>query len=170
MGNVGYVALLIALCASLYSTAVFAAKARNNISHWLESAKNGLLAVCGLVTIAEFILLYAIFTHNFQLEYVRSYTSLNTSPLYLLSALWAGNSGSLLFWAWLLSVFSVAVLVRKQRTSGGLMPYAAMVLMGSEAFFLFLMVAVTNPFNKLDSAGLATSGHRQSNWCLVGLC
>ncbi len=83
----------------------------------LESARNTLLAVCGLVSVSVAVLVYALLTHDFQIEYVAAYTSRDLSVSYLLSALWAGNDGSLLFWAWLLSVCAAVVVLQKRKPS-----------------------------------------------------
>lgn len=147
MANIGYVAIVLALIASIYSAITYMLAPKIKSSRILESARNSLISVMILVSISVLILLYAIFSHDFGLEYVYSYTSIDSSPLYLLSALWAGNSGSLLFWAWLLSIFSVIVFFTRRGEDKELIPYAAMVLMITQAFFLILLVAVMNPFN-----------------------
>jgi len=149
MANIAYAALVIALVTAVYSALAFFIGADGRSPRTAASARNALVAVAGLVCLAELILLYAIFAHDFQFEYVASYTSLNTSPVYLLSALWAGNSGSLLFWAWLLSIFSLIATRRNIDTRRDFMPYASVVLMVTEAFFLLLIVAVASPFNVL---------------------
>ena len=149
MNNIGYLAIVIALVAAIYSAVCFAVGTRTNSLKLMHSARNALMAVFGLVSISVALLAYFIFSHNFSYEYVASYTSINTSPLYLLSALWAGNSGSLLFWAWLLAVFSFIVILTKRKTDKDLMPWVSVVLMVTQVFFLLLLVAVTNPFDKL---------------------
>ncbi len=149
MADIGYIALFLALVASIYSAISSALGARQKNTRLADSASNSLLAVCALVTVSVAILAYALLTHNFQIEYVASYTSRSLSPLYLISALWAGNDGSLLFWAWLLSLFAAMVVFQRRSTGKELVPYASAVLMGTEAFFLILILAVSNPFQKL---------------------
>src|ERR1035437_2108701 len=148
MAIMGNLSLWLALLVSVYAAIAFALSARSQSRGLLNSARGGLVAVAGLVTVSVFILLYAIVTHNFQFEYVASYTGLNTSPLYLLSALWEGNSGSLLFWAWVLSVLSLIVLLRKWNKFPDLIPFAAMVLMLTQAFFLILLITKLSPFTQ----------------------
>ena len=109
MAELGYTSLFLAFFAAIYSAGGFILGAKRKSPALISSARNGLLAVSGLVTIATGTLLYAIFTHNFQIEYVANYTSRDMSPTYLFSALWAGNDGSLLFWAWLISIFAAAM-------------------------------------------------------------
>ncbi len=149
MADIGYIALLLALVAAVYSAIAFVFGVRGRHPGLTESARNGLLAVCGLVSISVAVLVYALVTHDFQIEYVASYTSRDLSLPYLISALWAGNDGSLLFWAWLLSLFAVVVVLQKRAIGKGLVPYASTIIMGTQAFFLILLLFVSNPFHKL---------------------
>jgi len=148
MANIGYIALLLALVASIYAAIVFVLGRRHPTL--IRSARTSLLAVCGLVSISVAVLLYALLTHNFQIEYVASYTSHNLSLAYLLSALWAGNDGSLLLWAWLLSIFAAVAVFRKQAICGELVSYASSIVMVTQAFFLILLLSVSNPFQQLS--------------------
>lgn len=150
MADIGYIALLLALVASIYSIAAFVSGVRGRRPELVDSAKNGLLAVCGLVSLSVIVLGYALVSHDFQIEYVASYTSRDMSLVYLIGALWAGNAGSLLFWAWLLSLFAAIVVLQKRVTGKELVPYAAPILMTIQAFFLILLVFISNPFHKLS--------------------
>ncbi len=151
MADIGYIALFLALVASIYAAIAFVFGVRGRHPQLISSARNGLLAVCGLVSISVAALLYALVTHDFQIEYVASYTSRDLSLTYLLSALWAGNDGSLLFWAWLLSLFATVVVLQRRDIGKVLVPYAASIIMVTQAFFLILLLFVSNPFHKLAS-------------------
>ena len=152
MADIGYVALFLALLATIYSAiaSVFGKKGKRPAL--LLSARNGLLASCGLVSVSVAILIYSLITHNFQIEYVASYTSRDLSLPYLISALWASNDGSLLFWAWLLSLFAATVVLQKRTIGKELLPYASSIIMAIQAFFLILLLSVANPFHKLPIA------------------
>ena len=149
MADLGYIALFLALVASVYSVIAFIFGERNRHLAMLASAKNSLLVVCGLVSVAVAALAYSLVTHDFQIEYVASYTSRTLSLPYLISALWAGNDGSLLFWGWLLSIFAAVVVLQKRDMGKALVPYASSIIMVTEAFFLILLVWVANPFQRL---------------------
>ena len=150
MADIGYITLLLALGAAIYTVFVYILGIRKKHPALLQSARNGLIAVCGLLSVSVMVMLIAILTHNFQIEYVASYTSRDMSLSYLLSALWAGNDGSLLFWAWLLSVFAVIVVLQKRDVGKELVPWAAAVIMITELFFLILLISVSNPFFELS--------------------
>ncbi len=150
MAEIGYIALVLALVASIYSIIAFVLGAKGGHQRLLASARNSLLAVSVLVTISVAVLLAALISHNFQIEYVASYTSRDLSLPYLISALWAGNAGSLLFWGWLISLFAAVVVLRKRALGGELLSYASVIIMVTEAFFLVLLLFIQNPFHKLD--------------------
>jgi len=147
MATIGYLALILALIASIYSAIAFIPGRRHPaLAH---SARSSLLVACGLVSISVAVLTYALLTHNFQIEYVYSYTSRDLSLAYLLSALWAGNDGSLLLWVWLLSLFAVVVVLQKRDIGRELVPYASSIIMVTQTFFLILLLSVANPFQQL---------------------
>ncbi len=152
MADIGYIALLLALGASIYSAMAFVFGVRRGYPELVASARNGVLVVFGLVSLAAIALIYALLTHDFRVEYVASYTSRDLSLIYTLSAFWAGNAGSLLFWAWLLSLFAVVVLIQNRGRNTELLPYASSIIMGTQAFFLILLVFISNPFQKLPFA------------------
>ena len=114
MANLGYISLIAALVAAVFTAITYFFEGKGKPLWSFASARISLWVVTALVTLSSSILLFAIFSHDFSFEYVASYTSLHTSTLYLLSALWAGNSGSLLFWTWLLSIFTLLAVWRKQ--------------------------------------------------------
>ncbi|MFC1987549.1 heme lyase CcmF/NrfE family subunit [Chloroflexota bacterium] len=150
MADIGYIVLFLALVASIYSAIAFILGSRGRFLTLIHSARNSLLAVCGLVSLSVGILLYSLLTHNFQIEYVASYTSRDLSFPYLISALWAGNDGSLLFWAWILTLFASIAVLQKRIIGKELVPYASSIAMITEAFFLILLISVSNPFDKLS--------------------
>ena len=150
MADIGYIALFLAFVASIYSALAFVIGARRKHPALTASARNSLLAVCGLVSISVAALLYALATHDFQIEYVASYTSRDLPSAHIISALWAGSDGSLLFWVWLLSLFAAVVVLQKRDVGQALVPYASSIVMVTEAFFLLLLLSVSNPFHKLS--------------------
>ncbi len=52
---------------------------------------------------AAFALIWAAFTCDYSVSYVLHHTNRDLNPMYKFSALWSGQEGSLLLWAFLLS-------------------------------------------------------------------
>jgi len=152
MADLGFIALLLGLAASIFSAIGFFLGARRGYVRLSASARKGVLVACGLVSLAAYALYYALLSHDFQIEYVASHTSRDMSLIYNLSAFWAGNAGSLLFWAWILSLVAAVVVIRKRGGEEKLLAYASAVVIGTLAFFLVLLIVVANPFEKLPQA------------------
>src|SRR5688572_20561616 len=83
---------------------------------------------------------------DFSFELVEQNSSRDTPTFYKVTAMWSSQAGSLLLWAFLLSVFSSAVLFLTRRRLRDIAPYATAVLGAVAAFFLFLMLFYASPF------------------------
>ena len=62
--------------------------------------------VFALLVVASVALWKGLVSHDFNIEYVAAYTSRNLPAYYIFSAFWAGQKGSLLFWAIVLASFA----------------------------------------------------------------
>lgn len=150
LADVGQLALILGLVFAVYTAgaAVYSRLARR--PEFLASAQNGVYVIAALTTLAVGILEFAFMTHLFQFEYVASHTSLKQPLLYNISALWGGQEGSLLFWAWLLALFAALVTFQNRNQNRELMPNVIAFTSLTEAFFLCLSVFVSGPFTLLD--------------------
>jgi len=124
-----------------------------------RSARNAVFAMCGALVVAVAALEWALFQHDFNVEYVAAYTSRNLPIFYTWSALYAGQKGSLLFWATVLSAFGSLALVLTPRRHRELLPYVAGVVSVVAAFFISVMLfGHANPFQRLPYTPLDGSG------------
>lgn len=115
------------------------------------SITRGSYAICGALLVAAVALWKGIFSHDFNIEYVASYTSRNLPEYYLISAFWAGQKGSLLFWAVVLSSFGALAQALTSSRHKDLLPYVAGVTSLVTAFFVSVMLFGEhgNPFERL---------------------
>src|SRR5436309_3087868 len=124
-----------------------------------RSARHAVFAMCGALLVAVVSLEWALFQHDFNVEYVAAYTSRNLPIFYTWSALYAGQKGSLLFWATVLSVFGSLALVLTPRHHRALLPHVAGVVSLVAAFFISVMLfGGANPFQRLPYTPLDGSG------------
>jgi len=149
VAEIGYVTLLLALSAAVYAIVAAVVGARRRYPELVLSARHAVIAVTGLVTLAVGFLIYAFLQNDFTLEYVASNSSRAQPLFYKITALWGGQEGSLLFWAWILSLYSLGVVLRKWDQNRELMPYVIAILMGVATFFLAMVTLVVNPFARL---------------------
>ncbi|MDG5767762.1 cytochrome c biogenesis protein CcsA [Balneolales bacterium ANBcel1] len=103
-----------------------------------ESIGNVLFFLKGSFTLfASGLLVYLLFTHQFQYYYVFNYTSTDLQNVYLWAAFYSGQEGSLLLWV--LSSFLVGLALIKWTTKEYRAP--VMVFMGLTQVFLLSMVS-----------------------------
>jgi cytochrome c-type biogenesis protein CcmF len=154
MPTLGSLSLLLALVLSMYSL-VMGAVALRQVStasrgriapeRLAETARLAGLASFATVSLAVFALLWAIFSNDFSLAYVLHESNRALPGAYKFAALWSGQEGSLLLWAWLLSGCSFVLRFRRN-TGEWLMALVSAILAGVEVFFLLLLNFVALPF------------------------
>src|SRR5205085_1775867 len=116
----------------------------------IESGERAIYATLAMVVLASLGLWTALLTHDFSIKYVASYTSANLPKVYTITAFWGGQSGSLLFWALILSSYSTVALYTNRTRNRELMPYVSGTLALILLFFLATICLGSNPFERLD--------------------
>ena len=149
MTLLGGSALWIAFLLGVWGAIAGFAGGRTGRPDLQRSARHAVFAMCAALLTAVFSLEWALFHHDFNIEYVAAYTSRNLPTFYTWSALYAGQKGSLLFWATVLTLFgSLAQLLTAGRHRVYL-PYVAAVTTVVAAFFVCVMLFAANPFERL---------------------
>jgi cytochrome c-type biogenesis protein CcmF len=154
MNQVGSVGLIAALAFSLYALVAGALGGRLRSPRVTRSAERAALAFFAMVTLAVLALEFQILTDNFGSAYVAAHSNRALPIYYKIPVLWSGQEGSLLFWTWLLSIYSALAVLMNRRRNRQLMPYVVSILMGTGVFFSSLIVFVANPFTELSAAGV----------------
>ena len=110
-----------------------------------ETARRGGIASFVAVTAAAFALVWAAFTNDFSVSYILHHSNRALPGAYKFAALWSGQEGSLLLWAWLLAAYGFVLRLR-HRTDVKLFAYASTILAAIQLFFLVLLNFVATPF------------------------
>jgi len=152
VAELGRLAICLGLLFAAWAFGASLVGARRRSEALVRSAEHGAYAVFALVALAVVLLLRALLQHDFTLEYVAAYSSSTLPTPYTVAALWGGQKGSLLFWCFLLTLFTTVVEVQNRSHNRALMPYVTATLMGTAVFFLFLLTFVTDPFERLPVA------------------
>ena len=147
---IGELSLWIALLMAVWATGVSYAGGALRRADMVASGERGMYAAWAFTILASAGLLTALVTHDFSFRYVASYTSANLPTVYTVAAFWGGQSGSLLFWALVLSTFAAIALVSNRRTNRELMPWVTGTLGVILVFFLAVTVFGSNPYERLD--------------------
>jgi cytochrome c-type biogenesis protein CcmF len=148
--EIGYGALIVALALAVYGSVAAAAGARTGRGALVESAQHAALGVFGLVTGCLLLLVYAFLTFDFSVRYVATNTNLGTPFYYRITAVWGALEGSIVLWAWMLSLYTLLVVLRHRRNARELYPWVLTVMLGVSAFFLLIMTVPAPVFERLS--------------------
>jgi cytochrome c-type biogenesis protein CcmF len=146
LAELGIVTTGLALLCAAFALIASAYGAYNRLDRWILSARNAALLTWPLLTIACVGLIAAQVTGQFSIKYVWSVTQTDEPVFYKITALWGGQPGSLMFWAWVMSTFTGAAILLNWRTEQRLMPWMIVFAMATLTFFLILVVCYENPF------------------------
>lgn len=158
MHIIGNLTIYLGLTLSIYAFIIFILGIYKQDQRLIDSGKAATLAVFILASISMIILFTALGTSQFQFEYVAGYTSSDLPLLYKLSALWAGNSGSLLLWAFFLTMYTVMVAYSRKMKNNPMIPYISAIMLANTIFFYLILGFVAKPFVLLDSVPIEGSG------------
>jgi cytochrome c-type biogenesis protein CcmF len=162
MPSFGELSLYIALILCVYtllsgSFALWAISTGRQLAisaeHLRETSRRAGLASFVCVSCAAFALIYASFTNDYSVDYILHHTNRALPWYYKFSALWSGQEGSLLLWAWLLAAYGFVLRLR-HKVDITLSAYASTILSAVQVFFLLLLVVAAPPFS-LVPGGIA---------------
>src|SRR5690242_15156554 len=153
MPQFGSFTLLLALALSVYTLAAGAyalwrfktPTAADGSGRLGETARRAGLASFLALSCAAFALVWAAFTNDYSVSYILHHTNRDLSTAYKFSALWSGQEGSLLLWAWLLSAYGF-VLRMRHKVDVRLSAFASTILAAIQVFFLLLLNFAAPPF------------------------
>jgi cytochrome c-type biogenesis protein CcmF len=116
-----------------------------------DTARRAGIAGFVAVTGAAFALVWSVFTNDFSITYILEHSNRALPIAYKFAALWSGQEGSLLLWAWLLGTYGFVLRLR-HKTDVKLYAYAGAILAGVQVFFLLVLNFAAPPFALLKGA------------------
>jgi len=98
-----------------------------------------------------------IFSNQFQYEYVNQVTSIDSSLMLKLSGLWAGQSGSLVFWTFLSFTLYFGFRALTRGYEDDKLVYRAAIIMVAQSVLVAANALIARPF-RLGEAPIPTDG------------
>src|ERR1035438_8655362 len=154
MAAFGSLSLLIALALAAYSLLAGAVGLRLLAIGWksaispellTNTARRAGIACFVAITASVFALIWSVFADVFFITYILEHSNRALPGAYKFSALWSGQEGSLLLWAWLLGSYGF-VLRLTHKTDVRLYAYAGTILAAVQVFFLAILNFAAPPF------------------------
>jgi cytochrome c-type biogenesis protein CcmF len=146
---VGELSLWVALLMAAWAGVTSFAGGSMGREDLITSGRRGLYVTTLMIILASVGLWTALLSHDFSLSYVAGHTSANMPKIYVFTAFWGGQAGSMLFWALILSCYSSIAIWSAREKARELAPFAC----GTLALILLFFIATTcfkaNPFDRL---------------------
>jgi cytochrome c-type biogenesis protein CcmF len=155
----GSFVLLCTLILTTYAGGAAVAGVRRQSQPLIRSAIYAGYACTALLSLASALIFFAVLSNDFSLKYVHQNSDAAMPWFFKLTSYWGGLDGSMMFWAWLLSIFSTVAISRNRERHRELIPWVTAILMGIQAFFVSLVVFYKRPFDTfLNEAPIVGKG------------
>ena len=160
MATFGSFALLIALALAAYNLLAGAIALRLlatgqpapiSPERLADTARRAGIAGFVAISAAAFALVWLVFTNDFSITYIMEHSNRALPGPYKFAALWSGQEGSLLLWAWLLGTYGF-VLRLTHKYDVRLYAYAGTILAAVQVFFLAVVNFAAPPFALMKGA------------------
>src|SRR5689334_21203565 len=123
MAQIGQFALALGFVVTLYSIIASILGIRLKNDKLIASGRNAAIGTFICITTAIFSLTYLFIVSDFSIDYVAQHSNRDLPIYFKISSVWGGQQGSLLFWGWLLTIYSALAIVQNWRKHTAMMPY-----------------------------------------------
>ncbi|MBT8056275.1 MAG: cytochrome c biogenesis protein CcsA, partial [Gammaproteobacteria bacterium] len=115
----------------------------------MKSANTAALAQFMMATGAFAMLTWAFIVQDFSVEYVARNSNAALPLQYRFSAVWGSHEGSLLLWAWILCLWTLAVALFSKQLPAVFRARTLAILGWISCGFLLFLTFTSNPFKRL---------------------
>ena len=158
ISSLGSSFLIIALFLNIYTIFSMGIFLKYKKYQFKISSINSLYCSTLLIILSSFILIRELIQSNFNIAYISKYSSVNTPLVYKITGFWAGMEGSLLFWLFILSIYSISVILMYKNKFSKMMPWVIIILMFIQLFFLIICCFFEDPFKPATNISNNASG------------
>ena len=152
--ELGNFALMIALAITIIQGTLPLIGTQRGISNWMALARPAAQAQFFFLLLAIVLLGVSFVQDDFSVRYVATNSNTKLPLIYKVSAIWGGHEGSLLLWAFMLSLWGAAVTWFSKSLPFQLTSRALAVLGLVGIGFLLFLLLPSNPFDRLIPAAI----------------
>ena len=147
--ELGHLALILALLVALVQGVLPVVGAHRGVPAWIALARPAAQTQFALVAIAFACLAAAFVANDFSVLYVSQHSHSKLPVIYRAAAVWGGHEGSLLLWVLMLNGWTLAVTLLSHQLPQAMVARVIGVLGLVAAGFELLILATSNPFDRL---------------------
>lgn len=152
--EIGHFSLILALLVALALGTFPIIGAASGNAVWMGLARPLARTQFLLIAIAFACLAYAFASMDYSVAYVATNSNSKLPIQFRIAAVWGGHEGSLLLWAMILSIWTVAVSLFSKHLPDDMRARILGVMGLISVGFLLFMLMVSNPFERLIPAAL----------------
>ncbi|HSH55014.1 MAG TPA: heme lyase CcmF/NrfE family subunit [Methylotenera sp.] len=152
--EIGHFALILALLVALVQGSFPIIGAARGNAVWMGLARPAARAQFFLIVVAFVCLAYTFAIMDYSVTYVATNSNSKLPLQYRIAAVWGGHEGSLLLWALILSIWTVAVSLFSKHLPDAMRARILGVMGLISIGFLLFMLTVSNPFERLIPAAV----------------
>ena len=149
MAELGDISLWIGLALACYALFGSVAGRLRGAPALVDSARRSVYVVALVMLVATLCLVGSFINRDYEVAYVAAHSNDAMADVYTWVAFYAGNEGSLLYIAFVLSVMAAIAIRWAPRRVAETLPYTTATLMVVQVFFIGVMAFMANPFDKL---------------------
>jgi len=156
--ELGHFALVLALLLAAAQAVFGLVGAHSGDPRWMAAVRPAVAGQFVLVSAAVGVLIHAFVSFDFSVLYVASNSNSALPTFYRVAAMWGAHEGSLLLWAWILVLWTLAVAAFS-RSLPASFSSRVMGVLGILSFgFLLFTLATSNPFERLPLEQIPADG------------
>ena len=149
MADLGAACLWMGLALAAYSFFASAGGQLRGSPALVDSGRKASYVLVVVLLVSTLSLVQSFITRDFSLQYVAEHSNLAMPNIFTWVAFYAGNEGSLLYIAFVLSVMAALAIWLAPASARPTLAWTTAILMLIEVFFLAVMGFMANPFAKL---------------------
>ncbi len=152
--EIGNFTLVVALFIALVQGVLPIAGAARGNAVWMDTARTLAFGQFFFVGIAIACLTYSFIVNDFSVMYVAQHSNSQLPIAYRVAAVWGGHEGSLLLWAFILTLWTIAVAMFSKHLPQEMVARVIGVMGLISVGFLLFMLFTSNPFDRLFPAAM----------------
>jgi len=152
--EIGHFSLILALLVAMVLGSFPIIGAARGNAVWMGLARPAAKAQFLLIAVAFACLAYTFATMDYSVTYVAANSNSKLPLQYRIAAVWGGHEGSLLLWAMILSIWTVAVSLFSKHLPDAMRARILGVMGLISVGFILFMLTVSNPFERLIPAAM----------------
>ena len=150
--ELGHVALILALTMALAQSVLPLAGAHNGNVAWMALARPSARGQFVFLAIAYACLTHAFVTNDFSVALAARHSNSTLPLVYRVTAVWGNHEGSILLWALILSVWTLAVSIFSRQLDQRMLARVLGVMGLISCGFLLFTLFTSNPFERMFPA------------------